>query len=151
MLTISVSAFGQFNGKKNSIVKYDYATYSGKPIQKGWLFSDSTYRALYKSYNAADTMMVYFEKQGERLEKIANEFNSLKVEFNQKAKDDNAMIVSQQQTIGELKKSFDSSQEDNAKIFKQFWNVGSIKLHKGTTIAVGITAGLIGYMAGKAF
>ncbi len=145
----SSTSIAQF--RQSGITKYDYQTYKGTPIQKGWLFSDSTYRKLYKSYAAADTMVTYFEKQGIRLENLANSFESVKKEYSEKAYADLDLILEQQKTIGTLTTSFNSSQTDNAKIMKQFWDLGSIKLHKGTTISVGFTALLLGYMVGKTF
>jgi len=150
MLSIQV-AFAQSNQKKSGIIKYDFSTYIGTPIKTGWLFNDSTYRKLYISYKAADTTIAYFQKQAERMDKIISEFQYLKKEYDLKAEKDHELIINQQKTIGEFNGLLTTAQRDNELILKQFWRFGSVKLHKGTMISVGITAGLIGYMAGKAF
>jgi len=148
---VSWAQINQNNKKSPGVVKYDFNTYKGDPIKTGWLFSDSTYRKLYISYKAADTTITYFQKQGERLERIASEFSGLKDEYDQKAEADQTLIMNQQETIGKLNVLLTQSTDDNAKMLKQFWKIGKVRLHKGTTISIGASALLLGYMAGKAF
>lgn len=148
---VSWAQINQSTKKSPGVIRYDFNTYNGDPIKTGWLFNDSTYRKLYISYKAADTTINYLQKQGERLERIANEFGSLKEEYDRKAEVDRAMIMDQRETIGKLNTMLTSSQDDNAKLLKQFWTIGKVKLHKGTSVSIGLSALLIGYMAGKTF
>lgn len=147
---VSLAQINQ-NNKKPGIVKYDFSIYKGDPIKTGWLFSDSTYRKLYTSYNAADTTIRYFQEQGQRLEKIANDFTGLKKQYDDKAAADQKLILDQQTDIGKLNTLLTSATDDNEKMLKQFWKIGKVRLHKGTTISIGASALLLGYMAGKTF
>lgn len=153
LLLISQISLAQINqsNKKPGIIKYDFSTYKGDPIKTGWLFSDSTYRKLYTSYNAADTTIRYFVEQGQRLERIAKEFGGLKEEYDAKAEADQAIIMGQQETIGKLNTLLTNAIDDNVKISKQFWKIGGVRLHKGTCVSVGLSVGVLGYMVGKSF
>lgn len=129
-----------------NIIKYNYATYSGKPIKKGWLFSDSEYKKLYNSYTAMDSLINYFEMQRE----ISNMMRSMNGKLdnfqNERIQDKDDRILEQQETIGALKLQIDESAELNKELLGQFFKIGKIRLHKGTTIKVAIGAALATYL-----
>lgn len=154
LVAITLTTFAQTDTTKAKvkpvIIKYDFGTYTGNPVKKGWLFDDATYRMLYRSYTAADTMVNYYEEQAKRFETLSGTFIDLKKEYDAKAANDQTLILSQQTTIGELNNSFRTAQENNADLLKQFWKVGKLRLHKSTTITIGVVALGTGYLIGRA-
>lgn len=100
---ISITAQAQFRQTKNpGIIKYDFNNYSGKPILKGWLFSDSTYRKLYYSYEAADSVIDYYKQQSENIKQTESTFRLTTAAWKDKSKADSVHIAKQDKSFQDL-------------------------------------------------
>lgn len=140
-LLLTFNGMAQFRNKE--IIRYDFDTYKG-PIKKGWLFSDAEYKKLYRSYHAMDSLNTYFDKQVELL-RVINQFKvSVDSLQSEKLMEKDRLIGSQEQIIKDLNANVKSAVSDNQKILGQFWKVGGIRLHKGTSIAfIGLFTGIV--------
>ncbi len=48
--------------KAQSILRYNYDTYKGKPIYDGWLMKDTTYKQIYDKLNLQKDLIITFKK-----------------------------------------------------------------------------------------
>lgn len=48
--------------KAQSILRYNYNTYKGKPIYDGWLFTDTSYKRVYDKVNLQKDLIITFKK-----------------------------------------------------------------------------------------
>lgn len=151
LMLAAVSVYGQNEPKPTNreIIKYNFGTYTGTPIERGWLFSDSEYKKLYKSYTAMDSLTNYFEIQ-RQVSKTIDEMNFKLGEFqSERSLKKDELILVQQETIGNLRIEIKNATDLNDDILKQFFKLGKIRLHKGTTIKVGLGAALATYLIVK--
>lgn len=152
LIIFVLSAFyvnGQINQNRTDIVRYDFSTYKGTPIQKGWLFDDLTYQKLYTSYNAADSLIKAFEHYKGLMQKFDTLHNQVVTGYEERIADKDKLIQKSNQDIADLNKLLKESDKNVEKIQKQFITIGNIKIHKGTAIKVGLAFGVMGYLIGK--
>lgn len=151
-MLISTIAFGQFrqtSTPRTDIIKYDFSTYQGTPIQTGWLFSDDAYKKLYLSYTAADSIIQKLETYDAIVKKIDTLHRAVVAEYEARIKDKDIYIKKQEADIDNLKKLFDDSDKNVKKFEKQFIKIGGIYIHKGTAVKVGLSFGFVGYLIGS--
>lgn len=154
LLFVSTFAFAQTTStepvqSRTDIIRYDFNSYKGTPIQKGWLFNDETYQKLYFSYNAADSLIKSFEAYNKVIKKLDSLNKQLPLQYESRIKDKDDVIAKQQTNIKDLNDLLKTSNENVEKIQKQFITIGKIKIHKGTAIKVGLSGLVVGYLIGK--
>lgn len=150
LFLISTITFAQNTAQPRvDIIKYDFNNYKGTPIQKGWLFDDVTYKKLYFSYNAADSLIKSFEKYNEMIKKLDSLNKQLPLQYEGRIKIKDDVIADQQRSIKDLNDLLNTSNDNVKKIQKQFITIGNVKIHKGTAIKVGLSFGVLGYLIGK--
>jgi hypothetical protein len=152
LLFVSTLTFAQTdntNVQRNDILKYDFNLYKGVPIQKGWLFNDDTYKKLYVSYNAADSLMKSFETYNKMIKKLDSLNKQIPLQYKERIRLKDAAITVQSKSISDLNILLNTSDNNIKKIEKQFITIGNVKIHKSTGFKVGISALVIGYLIGK--
>jgi hypothetical protein len=145
----SFFANAQINSQRSDIVKYDFSTYKGIPIQKGWLFDDITYKKLYTSYTAADSLIQTFENYKRMRDKLDSANQKIIVTQELRIADKDKIIAGLEKDSKDLDDLLKKSNDNVEKLQKQFITIGKIKIHKGTAIKVGLAFGAMGYLVGK--
>lgn len=156
LLFISQFALAQFRQNsettqtpRTDIIKYDFNTYTGTPIKTGWLFDDATYKKLYVSYNAADSLLKAFDQYDKMIQQM-NVLNSQVVStYETRIKEKDDLNKQQEEDIKKLNELINSSNDNVKKFEKQFIKVGNIRIHKGTAFKVGVSALVMGWLIGK--
>lgn len=150
-LSIHVNAqFRQGSTVKTNIIRYNFDTYQGTPIKTGWLFDDATYKKLYVSYNAADSLIKSFEKY----QITMRNYDSANIEmlhvYETRIKEKDDLILKQNTDFNNLNTDLNKS-NDNVKAYRrQFIKIGNTYIHVGTFVKTAITFGVLGFIAGKA-
>lgn len=62
LLTLTLLFYIFTNIKAQSILRYNYDTYKGKPIYDGWLMTDPTYKQIYDKLNLQKDLIITFKK-----------------------------------------------------------------------------------------
>lgn len=148
------SASAQFNNNtRTDIVRYNFNTYKGTPIKDGWLFDDITYKKLYASYTAADSLIAAFEEY-KALAKKTDDLNlKLITTLEQRVVDKDSLINKQSNSLVSMNELLERSNKNVETLQDQFITIGKMKIHKGTAWKVGIPmfilGGLIGFVGGR--
>lgn len=96
---------------QNDILDYDFHRYSGKPIERGWLFSKPFYTKIYSSIQIKDARIKQLTTN-DSLCNVAstNKDKEIKI-INDRVKLRDAQIAKDSVTIVKLKESFDEEKK----------------------------------------
>lgn len=155
LLVISISANAQFRQANNptprtDIIRYDFNTYQGTPIKTGWLFDDVTYKKLYTSYNAADSLIATLQQYQDTFQKLDTANKILIANYAERIKDKDILIAKQNDDFKKMNDLYKASDQNVHKFEKQFVKIGGVYIHLGTAWRVAIAAGVVGWLIGKA-
>lgn len=147
-ITVAASVSAQIN-QRTDIIKFDFNTYQGTPIQKGWLFNESSYKKLYVSYNSIDSLMDAFQRYTQMMKKMDSLNQIVNNDYQDRIKIKDLEIDGLKKAVLDSKTLLDQS-DKNVKAFeKQFWYIGRQRIHKSTAIKCAITFGVLGWLVGK--
>lgn len=146
---MSTMAVAQFRQPRTDIVKYDYATYQGTPIKTGWLFDDETYKKLYTSYNAADSLIKAFEHYEKMMADIEKLNKKVIAGYDTRILEKDSTIAKNEKELKDLNDLLKKSNDNVEKFSKQFIHIGKWRIHKGTAFSVGVSSLVVGYLIGK--
>jgi hypothetical protein len=127
--------------KAQSILRYNYDTYKGKPIYDGWLMKDTTYKQIYDKLNFQKDLIITYKK-------IIHDDSTIIINKEK-------IISYKDSTISDLKKqNLDCSNKFDSAVAKSdsLYNLGKNKItkkqHKKVVRRTVFQAGGVGVLVG---
>lgn len=135
---------------RTDIVKFDFSTYNGTPIKKGWLFTEDAYKKLYVSYNAADSLIKAFDQYETMIQQMDTLHKQVVANYEKRIVDKDLLIKKQNDDFNRLDGLLKDSDKNVKKFEKQFIKIAGVYIHIGTAVKVGVSGLVVGWLVGSA-